>query len=65
MGKTTPAQVVKKLFGVRALAKLLKLSPGAVSKWVKTVPSRHHERLLNLAREMKLTLTAEMLIIGE
>lgn len=64
MGKKTPASVVKELFGVRALAKLLGLSPGAVSKWVKTVPSKHHERLLQLAREKRLTLTPEMLIIG-
>jgi len=67
VGKKKPAHVVIDLFsGVRPLARLLELSPGAISKWKKNglVPSKHHEPLLELAKERRLTLTAEMLIIG-
>lgn len=66
MGKKKPASVVIDLFGVRPLARKLELSPGAVSKWQERglVPSKYHEKLLDLAREMRLRLTPEMLIIG-
>lgn len=66
MGKTTPAKIVRKLFGTRPLARLLGLTPDALLKWDRNgrVPSKHHERLLELAREKRLRLTAEMLISG-
>jgi len=62
----TPAEVVADLLGVRALARALKLTPGAVSHWKDTglVPSKHHERILELARERKVRLTPSMLICG-
>jgi hypothetical protein len=67
VGKKKPATVVIELFsGVRPLARLLRLSPGAISKWqeIGRIPGRHHETLLDLAREHGKRLTAEMLIIG-
>lgn len=66
MGKKKPANVVIDLFGVRPLARKLDLSPGAVSKWQDSglVPSKYHERLLEIAREMRLRLTADMLVSG-
>lgn len=67
MGKIKPAMLVRKLFGTRALARSLDLTPGAILKWGRSglVPAKYHERLLELAREQRLTLTAEMLIIGK
>lgn len=66
MGKKKPASVVIELFGVRPLARKLDLTPGAVSKWQGSgyVPSKYHEKLLELAREMRLRLTADMLVSG-
>lgn len=66
MGKKTPAQIAADLFGVRALARLLNLTPGAVTHWKDKglIPSKHHEKLLELAKEKRLRLTAEMLICG-
>lgn len=67
MGKKKPAIVVIELFGgVRPLARKLDLTPGAVSKWKASglVPSVHQDRLLELARELRLRLTADMLVSG-
>jgi hypothetical protein len=65
VGKKKPKQVVVDLFdGVRAVARVLDITPGAVSRWVERVPQRHHERLLEAAREKRLTLTCEMLTLG-
>lgn len=64
--KKTPAIVVRETFGTRAVARLLGITRDAVLKWDRTglVPSKHHERLLQEAREKRLRLTAEMLILG-
>lgn len=59
----TPKQIVVEMFGVRGTARLLKLSPGAVSKW-DTIPSKHHKPLLDAAKAAKKKLTPEMLILG-
>lgn len=65
MGKKKPKQIVVDLLGgVRATARALGLTPGAVSRWRDRVPQEHHEALLSIARERKLPLTAEMLICG-
>lgn len=62
-----PATVVSDLLGVRAIARALDLSPGAVSKWKESglVPSKHHEEILTLAKDRKVKLTAEMLVYGQ
>jgi len=62
-----PATVVSDLLGVRAIARALHLSPGAVSKWKESglVPSKHHEDILALADDRKVKLTAEMLVYGD
>jgi len=62
-----PATVVSGLLGVRAIARALDLSPGAVSKWKESglVPSKHHEDILALANSRKVKLTPEMLVYGE
>lgn len=63
----TPSSLVVELFGgVRATARALKLSPGAISKWKATglVPSKHHKPLLDAAKAQKKRLTPEMLILG-
>lgn len=66
MGKKKPSEVVRKLFGTRALARDLKITPGAILKWCRSglVPGKYHETLLELAREKGLRLTPEMLICG-
>jgi DNA-binding transcriptional regulator YiaG len=66
MGKQTPAQIVRKMFGTRALARALKISRDAVLKWDRTgrVPSKYQETLLELARQQRKALTADMLISG-
>lgn len=71
MGKKKPADVVIDLFGMRPLSRKLAerkmpITPGGICKWRETglVPSRFHETLLNLARDMRLRLTPEMLICG-
>jgi hypothetical protein len=66
VGKKTPAQIVADMFGVRKLAKALGLTPGAVTHWKDKglIPSKHHEKLLELAKEKRLRLTAEMLVCG-
>ena len=67
MASKNPANVVIDLFGgVRATARVIKRSPGAVSKWKKLgfVPSKHHRPLLDAAKAARKRLTPEMLILG-
>jgi hypothetical protein len=65
----TPAQVVVKTFdGVRATARILNVSPGAVSRWQTLrhgrVPNRHHITLLEEAKAQGKRLTERDLIRG-
>lgn len=66
MATLSPAQYVCKLLGVRALARELGLSPGAVSKWQHkgTVPSDYHLRILEIARKQRKRLNATILVHG-
>lgn len=61
-----PAEVVIELLGVRALARALDLTPGAVSMWQESglVPSKHHQRIIEIAAEQNKTLTPDMLVYG-
>jgi hypothetical protein len=61
-----PAEVVIALFGVRPLARMLDVTPGAVAHWRDTglVPSKYHERLMSLAKQRRLKLTTDMLVYG-
>jgi hypothetical protein len=63
--KTSPASYVIGLFGVRPLAAVLDVDPGAVCKWRARngrVPSKHQAALLTLARKRGVELSAEDLI---
>jgi hypothetical protein len=67
--RLTPAQVVVKTFeGVRATARILNLSAGAVSRWQTLrggrVPSRHHVNLLEAARKRRKKLSPADLVLG-
>lgn len=66
--RLTPAATVIEVFGgVRVLARLLKCHASTVCVWQRrggNVPSVHHKRLLELARETKLVLTANDLVYG-
>lgn len=71
MGNKKPSRVVIDLFGCRPLARLLtsagfEITPGAVHHWLEKglVPSKYHETLLELAKQKKLKLTADMLVCG-
>lgn len=66
MGAKKPAQVVREIFGTRALSRTLGITRDAVLKWGRSglVPSKYHEKLLEEAKKKKLSLTAEMLICG-
>lgn len=61
-----PADVVIDLFGVRPLARVLDVTPGAVAHWRDSglVPSKYHERLMTLAKQRKVKLTTDMLVYG-
>lgn len=59
----TPKEIVTGMFGVRGTARILGLSPGAVSKW-DTIPSKHHKPLLAAAKAAKKHLTPTMLVLG-
>jgi hypothetical protein len=61
---TSPAAHVVALFGVRPLARDLAVSPSTVMRWldVGLIPSKHHRRLLNLAKQRKLRLSPAELI---
>jgi hypothetical protein len=70
----SPADIVIERFGgVRPLARLLELNHSSVARWPapKTkrgsgglVPSQYHRRLLDLARERGIELSASELIFG-
>jgi hypothetical protein len=65
----TPAQVVVMTFeGVRATARVLEMSPGAVSRWQTLrhgrVPGRHHITLLDEAKKIHKELTPHDLVYG-
>lgn len=66
MENRTPASIVCKLLGVRALARALGITPGAVSRWQTRgwVPSKHHARILDIARLRRKRLTDRMLTRG-
>ena len=58
--------VVIEMFGIRPLARDLDLTPGAVAHWkdTGTVPVKHFNALIALAKARKLKLTLEMLVDG-
>jgi transposase-like protein len=61
----SPVEVVIKVFGgVRATARALGINPGTVSRWRDTVPSKHHVRLIDLARRQGRRLTSNDLVRG-
>lgn len=66
MANMTPARYVCRLLGVRALARELGLSPGAVSKWqtLGLVPSQYHVAILMIARKKRKRITERNLIHG-
>ena len=62
-----PAEVVIKTFGgVRATARALQLTAGAVSRWQETgsVPGRHHRKLIAMTARRKNPLTPTDLVLG-
>lgn len=69
---STPAsKVIAKLGGVRATARALELNPSSVSRWTAPVekrglggrvPSIHQAKILQIARERGVDLTAADLI---
>lgn len=67
MAMRKPATVVTELLGVRALARHLGLTPGAVSKWKNTglVPSKHHEKILDFAKARRKRLAALTIVRGK
>jgi hypothetical protein len=63
----TPAELVIGAFnGVRATARELGCDPSAVSRWKKTglIPGSYQRRILELAWERGVDLTAHDLIFG-
>lgn len=70
----TPAElVIERFSGVCALARLLGKNPSTISRWKKPreeggtgglVPSQSQARLLELARELGIDLTAAELVSG-
>jgi hypothetical protein len=62
--RTSPAAYVVALFGVRPLARDLAVSSSTVQRWLLTglIPSKHHGRLLVLAKQRKLRLSPAELI---
>lgn len=70
----SPAELVINRFnGVRPLARLLDVDHSSVVRWPQpkprglggTIPSRHHAKLLELAKAHKIKLTASELIYGD
>lgn len=59
--------VIKAFKGVRATARVLGKTPGAISLWKKTglVPSRVQKLVLEKAKELNLELTAHDIIYGK
>lgn len=65
--KISPPEVVIREFGgVRKLARLLGKNPSGISRWKrrKRVPTACQRRILELARERGVNITAEDLIMG-
>lgn len=63
----TPVQLVIRQFGgVRRLAKAIGRDPAAVSRWQKngTIPSSAQRRLLEIALELGIEITAHDIIFG-
>ena len=63
----TPVEIcIGEFGGVRKLAKAMGIDPAAVSRWKKrgTVPSYIQKRLLDVARERGLSISADELIFG-
>lgn len=63
---TPAAYVIRKAGGVRATARLVGRTPGAVSQWRRTgnVPVEAQQILLRHAKVAGLDLAAEALILG-
>lgn len=70
---TPAAKVISEFKGVRAVARALDLNPSSVSRWTAPkekrglggrVPSIHQAKILQIARERGLDLTAADLIHG-
>jgi hypothetical protein len=67
MPTISPAEVVIESFGgIRATARVLHLDPSAVSHWRFSgrVPGFHLRRILVLAKQHGIEITAEDLILG-
>lgn len=72
--KTTPAEYVVYIFkGTRALARALKYSPSAISRWKRScedggcsgnIPTAAQRKILELARKNKLDITPNDLMFG-
>jgi len=63
----SPATVAITAFGgVRATARLLGVDASAVSRWQRSglVPAQHQRRLLELAADQRIWLTAQDIIFG-
>jgi hypothetical protein len=65
------AAIVAKLGGVTSLARDLGGTPGMVSRWISSseaggtggrIPSRHHRKILELAKAKRIKLTAADII---
>jgi hypothetical protein len=63
-----PASLVVTIFGgVRRTARLLGISPATVRKWSHSgghIPAKNQRRLLDLAQQNGLRLTAEDIVLG-
>lgn len=64
-----PAKLIILLFGgVRPVSRLVGIAQSAVSNWQKSedqgVPRKHHVKLLDLAKQRDIILTAEDLVFG-
>lgn len=68
MPRLTPAETVIKDFGVRPLARELKVDPTTIIRWRNhdggLVPSDYHLRLLQLAKRKNKPLCATELVMG-
>lgn len=70
----TPADyVITKFGGIRPLARMLGIDHSSVQRWTRPlskrgsgglIPSRHHQRILTLAREQGVEIDAANLIVG-
>lgn len=64
--KLNPAEVVTSELGIRPLARLLEVDPTIISRWKRRglVPSEYHQRLIRVAAQEGVTLTANDLVFG-